>query len=875
MSKILLLILLGFAANAQMLSSDQVFERLKTKIENGQDIRTAKQEVLLLPIVYPDSFFMVLEKLKPLVDKHPQLKYKAWYKVSMAGTLEKKAKYNEALAAGLDALRELNNSDEKLLLADAQNVVGLIHMRLKIKPEQALEHLQNALDIYTEYQEDLYMALVHLNKSNVYLHLLQDRESMAKEIDLCKKITDNLPPSTIKSMLKIGIGSGYMFTGEYTDAITYFQEGLQNAENLSPTVKAATYQNLGVTQSLVGDYKNAKENLLIAINLMDELGNTPLIRSALFALGKAAKRTSNFEDASDFLQMAFEWSDTLLFENQEKLSIEIAEKYESELKEQENKNLQTKQNVLYLGLAALLAILSILGFAFVKNRKKNQLLAAQKDLLQNQEAQKREFFENITHEFRTPLTIIRGLTQSLQEEVSEQEDVLKRLKLIDQNAGRISHMVDDVLRLAGDNKADFNLLRTRVNLKAFFRKMQAMYDLLLSEKGQKLICTIAGSDLTLMLDERKMDVIWSNLISNAIKYSPEGARISIDLKSKGEQVKISIHNEGSFISKDKFESIFKRYQRENETQTISGNGIGLAAVKELVEIQEGQIAVSSGQAEGTTFTLTFPAYLKADSHLSDLEFSSTKEKTQIHQSTRILVVDDNPDLLLFMEQLLDREGYKVYMARSGSEALKMMNVVKPDLLITDLVMPEMDGKELLLKARENSVFRNLPIIFLTASANEDTRIELLEMGIDDFLRKPFDKRELLARIRFALERNRSSIEERNQVFEGIDLAENNTLVQNFKDFVIKNISDLHLNIPEIAEALHMTERSLYRHIKSQTGLTPNELIKELRLQRARVLLELGKFPTIKQVAYDVGFESSSHFAQIFERRFGKHPSEYF
>ncbi|WP_255066689.1 response regulator [Lacihabitans sp. LS3-19] len=875
MLRILLLMLLGFAAQAQMLSADQVFERLKTKIENGQDIRTPKQEVFLLPIIYPDSFLTVLEKIKPLVNKYPQLKYKAWYKVSMSGTLEKKAKYQEALSYGLDALRDLQNSKEKLLLADAHNTVGLIHMRLKIKPEQALDHLQKALDIYAEYQENLYMALVHLNKSNVYLHLLHDTESMAKEIEICKTITNNLPPSTIKSMLKIGIGSGYMFTGDYTDAIAYFKEGLQNADNMSPTVRAASYQNLGVTQSLVGDYKNAKENLLIAIDMMDELDNTPLVRSAIFALGKAAKRTYNYEDAAEYLQLAFEWSDTLLLENQEKLSIEIAEKYETELKEQENKNLQSRQNLLYMGLAVLAVVLSLLGFAFLKNRKKNQLLAAQKELLQNQEVQKREFFENITHEFRTPLTIIRGLTQSLQEEVTEQEDVSKRLKLIDQNAGRISHMVDDVLRLAGENKADFNLLRTRLNMKSFFRKMQAMYDLLLKEKGQKLTCTITEPDLTLMLDERKMDIIWSNLISNAIKYSPEGARISIDLKSNGDQVKILINNEGSVIPKEKFDSIFQRYHREHKTQNISGNGIGLAAVKELVEIQEGQISVASSEDEGTTFTLSFPLYLKAESPISEVEFSSTKEKTQVNQSTRILVVDDNPDLLLFMEQLLEREGYKVYMARSGSEALKMLNVVRPDLLITDLVMPEIDGKELLTKARENTFFAELPIIFLTASANEETRLELLEMGIDDFLKKPFEKRELLARIRFITTRQQVAKQERDNVLAEIDESPQRDLIGNLKQYVNKNLSNLKLNIPELAEAMNMTERSLYRHVKSQTGLTPNELIKELRLQRARIILELGKYSTIKQVAYEVGFESSSHFAQIYEQRFGKHPSEYF
>ncbi len=874
MLRILLLMLLGYAAQAQMLSAIQVFERLKTKIENGQDIRTTKQEVMLLPIVYPDSFLMVLEKIKPLVDKYSQLKYEAWYKVSMAGTLEKKAKYQEALTYGLDALRDLNNSKEKLLLADAHNTVGLIHMRLKIKPEQALDHLQKALAIYTEYQENLYMALVHLNKSNVYLHLLQDRESMAKEIELCKNITDDLPQSTIKSMLKIGIGSGYMFTGDYTDAIAYFQEGLQNAENMSPTVRAATYQNLGVTQSLVGDYKNAKENLLIAIDLMDELDNTPLIRSALFALGKAAKRTNHLADAAEYLQLSFEWSDSLLVENQEKMALETAEKYESEIKDQQNQLLQSRQNFLIAGLIGLGIILGIIGFSFFKNRQKNRLLAAQKKQLELQEKQKQEFFENITHEFRTPLTIIRGLAQSIEENSVEPDINHVKARQIDQNANRISLMVDDVLRLASEGKGEFNLLRTRVNLKGFFRKMQSMYELLLAEKKQKLICTIPDNELTLMLDERKMDIVWSNLIANASKYSPEGAKIFIDIRRQNEEVVLSIQNEGSLIPSDQFKTIFKRFNREIKHENISGNGIGLAAVKDLVEIQEGEISVNSSEKEGTTFSVSFPIYLKADMGFTSEEFAQAKSLTNANSETRILLVDDNPDLLLFMEELLQNEGYSVYLSRSGSEALKMLNIVRPDLLITDLVMPEMDGKELLLKAREYTLFEHLPIIFLTASANEETRLELLELGIDDFLRKPFDKRELLARLRFIVQRNQQAKQERDSTLAEIDKSKPNELVNSFKQFVNENMNKLHINIPDVAEALNMTERSLYRHIKTQTGLTPNELIKELRLQRARILLELRKYATIKEVSYEVGFESSSHFAQIYEQRFGKHPSEY-
>lgn len=875
MTRIILLLLLGYCANGQILSTNKIFEQWESKIKNGQDLRIPNQDLLQLPNAYPDSFLLILDKIKPIIEEHPNLKYWAWHKIAMAGAMEKKAKYNEALEYGLDALRDLKNSNEKLLLADAHNNVGLVHMRLKIKPEQAIEHLQKALKIYTEYNDQMYMALVHLNMGNIYLHLLKDQEASAKENEICRAITEKLPPSNTKTILNIGIGSGYMFTGEFAKAIQYLQQGLAQSDSLSPMIKATTYQNLGVTQSLVGNYKNAKENLLIAIDLLDELDHTPHIRSALFALGKAAKRTNNFEDASIYLQLAFEWSDSLLVENQEKLALEAAEKYESEIKEQQNQLLKSRQNLLVAGVSGLALLLGIVFYAFYKNRQKNLILASQKLQLQQQEKQKQEFFENITHEFRTPLTIIRGLAQSIEENSIEPDINHVKARQIDQNANRISLMVDDVLRLASEGKGEFNLLRTRVNLKGFFRKMQSMYELLLAEKKQKIICTIPDNELTLMLDERKMDIIWSNLIANASKYSPEGAKIFIDIRRQNEEVILSIQNEGSLIPSDQFEAIFQRYNREIKHENISGNGIGLAAVKDLVEIQEGKISVNSSEKEGTTFCVSFPIHLKADMGFTAEEFAQAKSQTNANSETRILLVDDNPDLLLFMEELLQKEGYSVYLSRSGTEALKMLNVVRPDLLITDLVMPEMDGRELLIKARENSLFEFLPIIFLTASANEETRLELLELGIDDFLRKPFDKRELLARLRFIVQRNQQAKQERDNTLAEIDKSKPSELVNSFKLFLNENMNKLHINIPDVAEALNMTERSLYRHIKTQTGLTPNELIKELRLQRARILLELRKYATIKEVSYEVGFESSSHFAQIYEQRFGKHPSEYF
>ncbi|NJM93296.1 MAG: response regulator [Cytophagales bacterium] len=517
--------------------------------------------------------------------------------------------------------------------------------------------------------------------------------------------------------------------------------------------------------------------------------------------------------------------------------------------------------------------------------QKNARLAHDKAIMERQatelkqlDAEKTEFFTNVSHELRTPLTLISGLTETVLEEKGHLNARSEsHLFKIGQQAQKLTLMINEILSLAKVGKADYKLLRSPVRLHQFVSKHIDIFQVMAQKSGVNLLYDIHPKNLALMLDENKFDAVFSNLISNAIKYSPTGGDILIEATENKDEIIISISDQGLGIAQQEIDKVFDRFTSTAELHHVSGTGIGLTLVKYLIQLHGGSISAQNNKDKGAKFTIHLPIKWKVD-WTGDQPYQRGKElglPEPHHDIAQILLVEDNADMNLFISDILSSYGYGVIVTSGGLQAMEVLESQKIDLILTDFMMPEMDGYELAKKIKASRKHENTPIIFLTAKSDESERLKVLRLGVNDYILKPFNKQELLVRIENLL----NQVKARNEYvssLENEDLPDSSdqVLIKKLEESIIQDISLPELKVTDIADSLSMTERSLYRKVKAITGLTPKEYMNEIRMQYARKLLENQSYPTLKETAFAIGIRTTNYFCKSYELRFGKHPTEY-
>ncbi len=509
------------------------------------------------------------------------------------------------------------------------------------------------------------------------------------------------------------------------------------------------------------------------------------------------------------------------------------------------------------------------------------------------DALKTNFFANISHEFRTPLTLI----------LSPIEDLLKKnpsveiYKIIHRNANRLLELINQLLDLskleAGQMKAELK----EVELKQFFRRLTSSFHSLAESKNIAFEVNIFKETIFGKIDEDKVEKIVNNLLSNAFKFTEKGKKVLVDISYliDNQALIIKIKDEGIGISKGKIPKVFDRFYQvdDSKNRKFEGTGIGLALVKELVDVLNGEISVESEENFGTSFILKIPLSLVQKVNLEEAVDSlqsstmnkkefTTSESIESNQTAKseniLLIVDDNEDIRAYISSIFN-ESYQIIEAKNGIEGLKKATENIPNLIISDLMMPEMDGFEFCKMLKSDEKTSHIPVIMLTAKANIESRIEGLELGADDYLLKPFNASEIQIRVKNLVEKQ----EKLRQYFQGntIELKPNEIKVSSKEAIFIKKVKDIaeiHLSesnfsAVEFAEEMNMSQTQLLRKLKALTNQTINEFIRDFRLQRAADLLS-KKAATVSEIAYQVGFESLSYFTKTFQEKFGKLPSEY-
>lgn len=513
----------------------------------------------------------------------------------------------------------------------------------------------------------------------------------------------------------------------------------------------------------------------------------------------------------------------------------------------------------------------------------------QAEELQELDNLKSKFFANVSHELRTPLSLILGPVNKLISRKDLDQNARKDLIRVQENSQQISKLVEEILDLTKLENKKIIPRPKSVGLKSFFGRLYNSFESKATFQDIKFHYSYKGDEhQSFLLDSDMTERVVNNLLSNAFKFTPANGNIVLRVLSAEDYIQVSVSDNGTGISKQDLPHIFERFfqTKDSKRAASGGTGIGLALSKELAETMNGQLIVQSEVDMGSTFSLTLPC-LKDTQSVDELtppvptHNPVPKTGKVAKNDAYVLVVEDHPDMRNFIVSSLS-DDFETMEAGNGIEALAIIEASeqKPELIITDMMMPEMDGMELLSTLRSKQSYLSIPVIMLTARTADEDKLEAFRVGVDDYLIKPFSIDELKARIINQL-KTAESRRVANLVSE-VNYQHGNTPDDKLEEWLLEvkritqeNVDKVDFNIASVAEAVGLSERQFQRNLKKATGYTPNVYLKEIRLQMARNYLEQHAYPQVSEVSLAVGFTSSPYFSRLYKERFGKTPAAYF
>lgn len=557
----------------------------------------------------------------------------------------------------------------------------------------------------------------------------------------------------------------------------------------------------------------------------------------------------------------------------------------------------------YAGYALqLLVLLSLYVWIRIRRiQQKNQLALREQETIQLKKLDevKTRFFANITHELRTPLTLIISPLSELLTETAK-SPLHGRLTLVYQNANRLLRLINELLDLAKLEAGNLAVTTTVADLPNFVQQIIAVFSAEAQRKQIDLHLTQQLRQFLYWFDSDKIEKILTNLLSNALKFTDSTGSITVSLQADPipltdpnsaplDLIQLTVHNTGPIISDYNLPYVFDRFYQATPVSegSGSGSGIGLALVKELVDLMKGTISVESTGALGTTFTVTIPCQQAPPTPLSD-EQSTRELATAGHSMTdssqaatdkanRILLVEDDNDIADYVTSIL-RTDWQVDRVNNGRLGVEAALEDGPDLIISDVLMPELTGYELCHQLKSNPLTNHIPIILLTAKVAIESRLEGLAAGADDYLAKPFQVEELRGRVRNQLaQQQRIRQHYRIQLLQEGNLpvvsqAPEDEFMNRIYGILEARLDDSTLGVEQLAHSLGISRMHLNRKVKAMTDLTPTEFIRTIRLKRAAELLLTGA--PISEVADRVGFDTPAYFSKVFKDQFHVTPSEY-
>jgi signal transduction histidine kinase/AraC-like DNA-binding protein len=519
-------------------------------------------------------------------------------------------------------------------------------------------------------------------------------------------------------------------------------------------------------------------------------------------------------------------------------------------------------------------------------------LSDQTTALKEMDQFKSRLFANISHEFRTPLTLIKGPLDRLKKS-PESQLTTQHVEMMDRNANRLLRLVNQILDLSRLAAKDLPLNLAEGNVFKSVRAVASTFSSHAADRNLDYQILVPDTQLWAAFDRDKLEKVIYNLLSNAFKFTDDTGTIKLKVLHTDGVLKLEVSDTGIGIPSTETAHIFDRFYQidSSDTKVEEGSGVGLALVKELVHLMLGTIHVDSTLNLGSTFYIDLPMErlnrlpdkaVERPEILTNVRHSidQSNTKAQINISNRdlpkILIVEDNPDMRAFITESLEMQ-YIILEADNGPAGLKIAIGKMPDLIITDLMMPKMDGLELCEIIKKDLRISHIPVVILTAKAGLENKLEGLESGADVYLTKPFHAKELLVQINRLIE-NRAKLRAKFSKHQGVDPKdlELSSLDQQFIEKVMEILEDKYgdadFDVPQMHQLLAMSRTQLHRKMKAMTGMAPGEFIRHFRLKRAAQILIQGE--NVTQTAYTVGFNNLSYFARSFRALHGLSPTEY-
>lgn len=550
---------------------------------------------------------------------------------------------------------------------------------------------------------------------------------------------------------------------------------------------------------------------------------------------------------------------------------------------------QTRMALLLYIILFILLLFIILRTIFIFARLKDKI-----KLEQEQTEMKTRFFMDISHEIRTPLTMIVSPIEDIVDSGKVSQHIKGELQLVLKNTNRMLRMVNQILDFRKIQKQELNIQETSIGL--FVSEICSNFEITAEEQNVQLNVNNNVGDDSLWVDRDGFEKLLYNLLSNAFKYTPSGKAINIDLNYKDGGIVLTVRDEGTGMTKDIQNKLFKRFTSFNKDKSKPSTGIGLSIVKEVADKHKAKISVSSVVDKGSSFSILFQ---KGITHYGEnialcnpvqdnVKISDTvpdiKEDEQPEEIKQtILIVEDDDDLRGFIKDTLT-ESYSVLEANNGKEGYETAVAQCPDFILSDIMMPEVDGIELLQMIRENDTTSHIPFILLTAKTNIESKLDGLTYGADDYITKPFSVKYLKARIKNIMQIRHNLYRYYNKDEQVVNTSQkkeqdvklnpkDELFINQTAEIIENNIDNSEFLVEDLVSEMAMSRTVFFKKVKSLTGLAPIEFIREIRIKHAAKMMRDSDY-TIKEIAFMVGFSDTKYFSQCFKQTFGVTPSSY-
>ena len=843
-----------------------------------------------------------------------------------------------SIKAGNQALKYVKKIDDagNFIFADTQNALAIAYS-MQNKMEAAIAHLLVVDSVHkiTPIREDI-IAAAYQSLGNIYLEL-KDYDAAEKYYLKANDEFKKIPGAGdfYFHTTNVFLGQVYYYTGQLEKADKLLSKTLLFYEKIKEERTVAEIKNyLGLVNLAKGNLKKAETYLLNAFNFQKKNDYSLEAAQSALQLGKLNIKVGSATKAIAFLEEAILFNKdikngtinqnahSLLAEayalqgnykaaygnsqiakkiNDSIQKVQSAEKikelegiYQTESRDREIALLttqnelaeqqKTNQRNIFLAIVFLVTIGGIFLFFQLRNRKKTAKKLQELDIAKN------TFFANISHEFRTPLTLINGPIEDQLASKKLSLSETKNLKSALRNTQRLKDLVDQLLALAKLESGNLKLNIQCANMPNFLIAHAEAFSFSCDEKNIKLSVEAPKDDETDWFDQDILEKILYNLLGNAIKYTPENGFITLGGRRLDNKYEISVSNSGNYIPRPQQQKIFERFYQSNSKNP--GTGIGLALTKDLVEIHKGTIALKSEESGITEFKIILPVdknAFEAQQIFSEcnktipaetlpvLEIPVEKEIILPGDAPVILVIDDSKDIRDYVSSIFENT-FAVHTACNGKEAFTIAIEVIPDIVISDVMMPEEDGFTFTKHLKEHQLTSHIPVILLTAKTQVTSKLEGMGIGADAYVTKPFNSQLLKATVENLIE-NRRKLQQR--FAQEVVLMPKDVAVSSADEMFLERLQkvlDMHLTEPNFTAELFGTEMGvsrmqLHRKLKALTNQSTSEFLRSQRLKLALNLLKANKI-SISEVGYAVGFNDPSYFTKCFKQEFGSVPSEY-